>query len=781
MADMMSQLTELSSTAPDEPEETGIVGILQKMKSGIDDCGNMIDCYLKQKVIVRMVKSLSWQEKFESFAQKFSELKTRLNDAIFVIIHKSTKEINERAKASDEKLDQVLGLLKKRTDLEYQMDRYIQQHGGIGRCLEDDNLIQGLIAVSERRIDDPFPSIDYQVEPAVTEHHDRRRPTTRFVDDNYDGVYDLPQTRGAGIGSRRVRTRYAQATPFPPTYPSMYQPVLQTEGFRQPSQYPPGPAYPSMAQPVSQFETTRRPLEYPPPIPRATQPGQYVDLGLVTRCREEITVALNTGIDALLKNHSMIWKLKLDHQTAVITKEIRMGTSRILQKLDAGPHEGVSDPYLRAVWETEKWRGSVSGPVFVQAVRDYMSDCIESPGHPELVSDHWTLKFLGVSYRNALLEAIDIDHSSYVSVQEINKFTETKPAGHTLPVWLAYSIARYSYEAAHYKKEILNSIGALNRSAAEGRIAPAIVGSVHEYLSTLNNIVLEGLVYPLVVPPSRIRDIQVHEPLSVLLRSRMREREKDLAQKLSNARWEIDGAAALSAIIGEGPLEHHLLPLLYVFVNHYAESATKEIIPEGGTRNFVTGRETILKIAELVDDRVLYLRECFGPNEFPTFACGLFSFWHPIAPDGDSLPALSSEHAHALERTAIPGSYSVVPPPPMEVYPSSDRSSSISSTRRRRRRRRPSPPSTPSIRSISPRPTRVVQLQPPSPPQYAMPLRPPSPLPPSRSYSHHYDHHHSTTTMVTAIVAAVAATLALFTFFSFFFLLFFVCNFRRTV
>ena len=60
-----------------------------------------------------------------------------------------------------------------------------------------------------------------------------------------------------------------------------------------------------------------------------------------------------------------------------------------------------------------------------------MSDSIGSSDHPEFASDSWALKFLGMSYRKALLEAIDIDHSGFISVQEINKFTEAKPAGYS--------------------------------------------------------------------------------------------------------------------------------------------------------------------------------------------------------------------------------------------------------------------------------------------------------------------------------------------------------------
>lgn len=42
-------------------------------------------------------------------------------------------------------------------------------------------------------------------------------------------------------------------------------------------------------------------------------------------------------------------------------------------------------------------------------------------------ADAWTLKFLDNTYRNALIELIDTDCSGFVSVQEVNQFTQSKP------------------------------------------------------------------------------------------------------------------------------------------------------------------------------------------------------------------------------------------------------------------------------------------------------------------------------------------------------------------
>jgi hypothetical protein len=46
----------------------------------------------------------------------------------------------------------------------------------------------------------------------------------------------------------------------------------------------------------------------------------------------------------------------------------------------------------------------------------------------EARSESWAVKFLGVAHRVPLLQAIDRDYSGYVSVAEVNRFTDEKPS-----------------------------------------------------------------------------------------------------------------------------------------------------------------------------------------------------------------------------------------------------------------------------------------------------------------------------------------------------------------
>src|SRR5258708_8611918 len=146
----------------------------------------------------------------------FSELKASLNDAIFVIIHKSTMEIRERTKVSDEKLDQVLVILKKCTDVEHKITRYIERNGGIIRCLEQDSTMQELVAISENRIGNPLPSIFFPTTSGVAfggDFYRTRQPRSPVTVPPYEG----------NVGeytSRRRRNSYNYGTYHqPPTVP----------------------------------------------------------------------------------------------------------------------------------------------------------------------------------------------------------------------------------------------------------------------------------------------------------------------------------------------------------------------------------------------------------------------------------------------------------------------------------------------------------------------------------------------------------------------------------
>ena len=250
-------------------------------------------------------------------------------------------EIRERTKVSDEKLDQVLVILKKCTDVEHKITRYIERNGGIIRCLEQDSTMQELVAISENRIGNPLPSIFFPTTSGVAfggDFYRTRQPRSPVTVPPYEG----------NVGeytSRRRRNSYNYGTqtipPVQPTFhPGPYSNRLPYSG----SYYQP------LTVPYLQPDGTS---PYPPPPLNGIEENPSSSQVIMAQYRREIVYALNTGVDTLLHNHTVTWRLKMDYQTTVIHKEIQLNADRIIQRMDAGPHERILDPYFREIWATE--------------------------------------------------------------------------------------------------------------------------------------------------------------------------------------------------------------------------------------------------------------------------------------------------------------------------------------------------------------------------------------------------------------------------------------------
>ena len=69
--------------------------------------------------------------------------------------------------------------------------------------------------------------------------------------------------------------------------------------------------------------------------------------------------------------------------------------------------------------------------LFVLTIQDHYHDLFENVTHvaaPEsIASDEWALEYLGLSSLRPLMEAFDDDGSGYVTIAEINQFTDSMP------------------------------------------------------------------------------------------------------------------------------------------------------------------------------------------------------------------------------------------------------------------------------------------------------------------------------------------------------------------
>ena len=117
----------------------------------------MIDVYYKTKLIVKIIKSTDWQNKVEQFAKSFSGLKDELRMKLLLIIHNNTNDTNSVVTNTDTKIDLVLALLRRKTEFEAELLKFIKGNGGIINSVGNDEFMGKLVRKFEGVGDDLGP------------------------------------------------------------------------------------------------------------------------------------------------------------------------------------------------------------------------------------------------------------------------------------------------------------------------------------------------------------------------------------------------------------------------------------------------------------------------------------------------------------------------------------------------------------------------------------------------------------------------------------------------
>ncbi|KAJ8495156.1 hypothetical protein ONZ51_g1863 [Trametes cubensis] len=341
--------------------------------------------------------------------------------------------------------------------------------------------------------------------------------------------------------------------------------------------------------------------------------------------REDIDEALDRNLETFLGK----FELQVSMLQAALERYIRDENDRIIGAVKdvvlQGPHLKVRDPELRKVWQDMNWRSNVKARLLVMTLRDYYRDVIEearhAPGDQQILNDEWTLAFLGPTWFQPLFEAFDDDASGYITIAEINKFMEQRPAAlnWSAPRWFAFWAVGWSTGAAMYVtriKELLSSIRAalqyvlpLNRKAADQYLKTTWVRTLKltQKVSTHSDWAMED----------NFRDYYEYE-------------EQRLRSNLERIKYHIDASDTVSLVLGSDRLEATLLPVLWLLL-------------ENDYRKFRAARHVILADSELENssttiDQISYAADPYSElfdnqkidcdSKFETYARGLFYYEH---------------------------------------------------------------------------------------------------------------------------------------------------------
>ncbi|RPD69596.1 hypothetical protein L226DRAFT_575426 [Lentinus tigrinus ALCF2SS1-7] len=325
---------------------------------------------------------------------------------------------------------------------------------------------------------------------------------------------------------------------------------------------------------------------------RRVMPGQSGAPLTVTELRKEVSkdveqvLADNTFFDR--KFEAM--KIQVDE----VKVEIRHESDRVIDTILAGPHERIVDRDLYHVWKEMGWKGSVKAKHLVMALRDHFAegshaaltairvliqqkDGGEHPATSEQATedvanignrldpeDEWALQFITVLRMQPVIEALDDDASSFVTIAEANAFTAARPQKWSLPHWIAYWTYGFEMTVQWYFRRIRKVIAGLVVATKEAH--PANRSIIAEFITSDYIHWVEAIL-------SGLHDIDEwdhtdweSDVMFLKFKDYVVEIERKIEHNLRGVKYYLDEANTLSTVSGGGRPEKYIMPLIFLLL-----------------------------------------------------------------------------------------------------------------------------------------------------------------------------------------------------------------------
>ncbi|KAJ7788923.1 hypothetical protein B0H14DRAFT_3503614 [Mycena olivaceomarginata] len=210
-----------------------------------------------------------------------------------------------------------------------------------------------------------------------------------------------------------------------------------------------------------------------------------------TQLKGELEEPLQTA----LEKHSTFFSAKLALHREQLTKpgehvavELRGMEDRVIDSISGGEYKKVTDADLNALWRKERWQSNVKARSFALGLRyhfiekftmsqshDHEGDSFEVDDETASIpwwagrtfprrqqeDDRWALAYLGVTYLQQIIEAVDDDGAGYLSINVVNQFCRRRPEKWSLLHWVAFCAAGWHNSVTWYRTRIYNILSAM--------------------------------------------------------------------------------------------------------------------------------------------------------------------------------------------------------------------------------------------------------------------------------------------------------------------------------
>ncbi|GJE85201.1 hypothetical protein PsYK624_012790 [Phanerochaete sordida] len=282
---------------------------------------------------------------------------------------------------------------------------------------------------------------------------------------------------------------------------------------------------------------------------------------------------------------------------------VRREGDRIIGTLLSGPQDRIIDPNVWEIWHEMGWKGSAKARHLVMALREFYAEryadaadegvitvaaprkAANTPVSPIWGStstyqqrrkavgvrpeDRWTLDYITILRIQPLLEAFDDDASSFVTVSEVNAFTQARPRDWSLPHWMAYWTIGYPLSMRYYHDRIQQVVSKIAELADQMLPVNRAIYDKFQGSGILGNFEL------VLAAAYKAEDHIAWDPqLFDRFKSYVSQEEKRMKETLETVKYRIDAPSTLTLLLGSGRLEKHLLPLMYLMYHRYLELLT---------------------------------------------------------------------------------------------------------------------------------------------------------------------------------------------------------------
>ncbi|KAL0568234.1 hypothetical protein V5O48_013761 [Marasmius crinis-equi] len=274
-------------------------------------------------------------------------------------------------------------------------------------------------------------------------------------------------------------------------------------------------------------------------------------------------------------------------------KEIVMsGHIRVIETIKDVPREKIRDDDIYRVWREMGWKGSVKAVYLVMALHDHFSaklrdapaeKCIKDNSEPSQPSaeegastkrpeqlpptpaeDRWALKYISIDRVQPLIEALDEDGSSYITISEVNTFTSSRPEGWSLPKWIAYWTVGFEMTTQWYYRRICRLLLLIARSSRG--VLPANWRAVSEFMYSGPIDALQRQLAGL----KRVTDWDwtdwVDNYVFLKFKDWIVETERKMEEILEKLVYYIDQDNILYTVTGGGRAETYMMPVFYLLL-----------------------------------------------------------------------------------------------------------------------------------------------------------------------------------------------------------------------